>query len=910
MSAPDDRYFVYENRLASFQVPHPIPKGADSESRASKTLQWPHKALSPVALAKAGFFYEPYPRSPDNVVCFLCEKSLDGWGEGDDPVEEHLKHSPTCGWAIMAAIEAGFGNYGKVHPLDPAMIEARKATFAGRWPLESKRGVKCKTKKLVEAGWKYTPFTDVDDMVTCAYCHLELEGWEPGDDPYDEHYRRMPNCPFFVLISQYPAPKKGRAKAVRTSKASRLSVQSVATVATAVSDIASAADITADHDASVMTTASTMTQGAKKASKGRKATTGRGRKTKAKKDEAIEILEDEPQVPVSPARGRKRPSDATEDPVLPAQPAPKKRATRVRGSNGTEAASAAIQPPDVEMVDSIPTKKPAAKRKTRASTTKRTRKVSQSSVTSQASTASLRANLPGDDELDRQLEEDLERYRSDVEDPEPAVERAAAPRGRPKKAATARKTSTKRDKIESESYAMFDQTPIVADENEIEAELKATQADRERKHPGEPDTLVVPKKGRKAGTRKASRQAKKAKEPAPDQRRDEADDMALVPKPAQELLSAGAEQAQQEGEPEPEAEPGLDDPDISTGTVITKTASRPSTGKRGRGRPSKKSTSSEAAAKEPAQRRSSARLSKLQAQVDQAEPSAEAPHQSVPELKSTPSKISRRLVPPTSHSPAPAPIQEPLPVAETPTKGEKSLPPLSSSPNRLPHPPTTPRSAVTPSRLANQAVLSPSQSPQSSDAENRPPSSRQQHHHPSHQAAPSSNSMLSKRVALPPTAASFAASASASAATPLRNSSPSKRNVVAGLQSTVPWHAADVDALFLMSSSPAKSITRHRHHHHGGDGDYYSDGIFDDNADEEAKENGGAGALVLAKMLSLRRGDGELSEAEKQMTVEEWIYYNAELAEQKLKSQCEAMVSAFEREGSRAMRVLEGLVVD
>ena len=99
-------------------------------------------------LAKAGFFFEPHPKSPDNVVCFLCNKSLDGWEENDNPLEEHLKHSPTCGWAIVAAIEAGFGNYGKVHPLDPAMVEARKATFGGRWPYESKKGFKCKTKKV------------------------------------------------------------------------------------------------------------------------------------------------------------------------------------------------------------------------------------------------------------------------------------------------------------------------------------------------------------------------------------------------------------------------------------------------------------------------------------------------------------------------------------------------------------------------------------------------------------------------------------------------------------------------------------------------------------------------------------------------------------------------------------------
>lgn len=98
-------------------------------------------------LAKAGFFYQPAPSNPDNVVCFLCAKNLDGWRENDNPLQEHLKHSPTCGWAITAAIEAGLGDHATMHPLDPAMIEARKATFAGRWPYESKKGFKCKTKK-------------------------------------------------------------------------------------------------------------------------------------------------------------------------------------------------------------------------------------------------------------------------------------------------------------------------------------------------------------------------------------------------------------------------------------------------------------------------------------------------------------------------------------------------------------------------------------------------------------------------------------------------------------------------------------------------------------------------------------------------------------------------------------------
>jgi len=48
----------------------------------------------------------------------------------------------------MTAIEADLGEYRQLHPLEPALIDARKATFGGRWPYESKKGFKCKTKQV------------------------------------------------------------------------------------------------------------------------------------------------------------------------------------------------------------------------------------------------------------------------------------------------------------------------------------------------------------------------------------------------------------------------------------------------------------------------------------------------------------------------------------------------------------------------------------------------------------------------------------------------------------------------------------------------------------------------------------------------------------------------------------------
>jgi non-canonical (house-cleaning) NTP pyrophosphatase len=51
---PEDQYFVFENRLDSFQDPQPVAKGKTSTtaaSRAPKALLWPHKTLSPLAVS-------------------------------------------------------------------------------------------------------------------------------------------------------------------------------------------------------------------------------------------------------------------------------------------------------------------------------------------------------------------------------------------------------------------------------------------------------------------------------------------------------------------------------------------------------------------------------------------------------------------------------------------------------------------------------------------------------------------------------------------------------------------------------------------------------------------------------------------------------------------------------------------
>lgn len=48
---------------------------------------------NPIELAEAGFYYMGFD---DNVKCFSCDLILSEWNIGDDPMDEHLKHSTKC----------------------------------------------------------------------------------------------------------------------------------------------------------------------------------------------------------------------------------------------------------------------------------------------------------------------------------------------------------------------------------------------------------------------------------------------------------------------------------------------------------------------------------------------------------------------------------------------------------------------------------------------------------------------------------------------------------------------------------------------------------------------------------------------------------------------------------------------
>ena len=148
----------------------------------------------------------------------------------------------------------------------------------------------------------------------------------------------------------------------------------------------------------------------------------------------------------------------------------------------------------------------------------------------------------------------------------------------------------------------------------------------------------------------------------------------------------------------------------------------------------------------------------------------------------------------------------------------------------------------------------PALSSQSSDAENQPPSARPSSSRPPVSIESPSKSKIT-RVPL--------------AVTPI--SSPSKGSF-SKLQSTFPWTAVDLETILHGTPSANKE----------------NDPFASGSADEKA--------------------EGALTSPEKKLTVEEWIHFNAQRGEERLRNECERLVGRFEGEGVRALRTLEGII--
>jgi hypothetical protein len=700
----------------------------------------------------------------------------------------------------------------------------------------------------------------------------------------DEHFKRSPECPFFTLINnhkQSPAAKRTKAKRDRTSKASRLSTQSAFTVA---SEAPSITDLPPEDEDSVLTTATntTVSQG-KKMGKPKKAGTTKGRKTRAKKAEPVEVPAPEPEdddfeVKVDqepkPTRGRKRKSEQDHDTTVPAvdieAPPLKRRATRTRGSMAVNE-SIIGSAENIQLESSKP-----GSRKGRAST-KSTRKASAASM------ASLRAPVMDDNEIDQALEADLARRLSDDEETHTIVPV---------------KTPSRSSKVAKADHVMFGMNPVEVDDAAIEAELEAMDVD------SKPLPKAKGANGKQARKPSAKQQAaaKKAAEAEAEAQqlaeKDEASQQIAAelehsisfqhssPIILQKKQSASSRPAGRQmpgratrgsvlstsdnisiiGDYPETIDDHKDDFGHETDASIASQSTvvrggpsrRGSTMKKGRGGKKDTSRNSEEIvhkSQEAVEKIPSAKDKRI-THLEEVSMTEEVFYTPVPEFPQPASKepgpkaTKAKVAKPRGRPPKAAPEASEPAATNVDSERAKEAPVQTKATQQKTKPAVVPRSP-TPAPIE----ATPSQSPQSSDAENHPPSSKPSAA-PKKTATPHSTT---KRIPLAATTPSV---------------SPSKRNVVAGLQSLHPWTAVDLETVFIKSPSGVNGI-------------------------------GNATDIFGGAVDKIRNAD--LTSSEKKMTVEEWIHHNAHMAEEKLKNECERMVGTFESEGTRAMRALEGV---
>uniref|UniRef100_A0A5F8H3Q1 Baculoviral IAP repeat containing 2 n=1 Tax=Monodelphis domestica TaxID=13616 RepID=A0A5F8H3Q1_MONDO len=156
------------------------------EARILTYQAWPLTFLSPLDLARAGFYYIG---PGDMVACFACGGKLSNWEPKDDAMSEHRRHFPHCPFLESQIQETSRFN---VSNLSMQTHAARVKTFV-TWPPQ----IPVHPEQLANAGFYYV---GRNDDVKCFCCDGGLRCWESGDDPWVEHAKWFPRCEYLIRM--------------------------------------------------------------------------------------------------------------------------------------------------------------------------------------------------------------------------------------------------------------------------------------------------------------------------------------------------------------------------------------------------------------------------------------------------------------------------------------------------------------------------------------------------------------------------------------------------------------------------------------------------------------------------------------------------------------------------------------
>lgn len=614
-------------------------------------------------------------------------------------------------------------------------------------------------------------------------------------------------------------------------------------------------------DQSIMSQAATKSKSTKKGSKSK----SRGAKTK--KEESVEVesqveadieevAQPEPTKPKRAGRGKKRASEDIKDepkPVAmedrepsqpPAEPPAKRRATKTRSSS--IARNYNYEDSDSAMADAGPVDGAVSEEETsrgRKPTKKRASKARKVSDVPVASKATSKARAPRDSEIEAEIEAGLEADIPEPVEPEPEIEaEPAEPR------ASKKTKSSKRSKAVAKipEPTITNQVEDVSD-HESRSDPHVEPVDDEPEAPEPPAQKTKPAKGsKKKGTKKTkTEETIKAQSLEPR----ESLELSAPDDPERHDSFISVEIVSKEPEDAPESERPM-------AKAESKKVSRKKDATSTKEKKSKKSEKKE----------EQALVHEPPVEEHRAEPSVQEHDDEFETTDDLPDQLEM-VNPPQEPSPLPQEMSpEPQSLGKKPSLPPKTAKRYSDIPHEQHLAETLVQSQTSPhevhesrrdSKRSNRAVSplppahqnTPSLSPQSSDAENRPPSSRPSASRPPIHSTPKQ----------PEFRAPLAAS------TP----SPSKHNANGGFgPSGHPWTPVDIDEVLF----------------------------------GEASDKGNADLSGLFK--GVKAG---LTSPEKKMTVQEWIVWNAKNGEERLKRECERLVGQFEKEGGRAMQRLEAI---
>ncbi|XP_028308605.1 baculoviral IAP repeat-containing protein 5b [Gouania willdenowi] len=97
--------------------------------------------------------------------------------------------------AARDTLTARFFSFDKMYSHD-----FREHSFVD-WPF--REDCSCTPGKMAEAGFVHCPSDNEPDVACCFFCLIELEGWEPDDDPRFEHVKRSPDCGFLSMTKEF-----------------------------------------------------------------------------------------------------------------------------------------------------------------------------------------------------------------------------------------------------------------------------------------------------------------------------------------------------------------------------------------------------------------------------------------------------------------------------------------------------------------------------------------------------------------------------------------------------------------------------------------------------------------------------------------------------------------------------------